>query len=155
MVRRFDVCNGDADGLCAVVQWRLHEPGPAELVTGLKRDIALLGRVQGQAGDEVNVFDISMQRNRGDLLRLLDDGARARYFDHQAAGDVLVHPNFEVQFDEKSAACTSLLERRWTKFWRAQPLSAPSRPGPWPIPASRGWRLRARVRAHGYGHSRP
>ncbi|SDZ47723.1 hypothetical protein SAMN05518669_1404 [Variovorax sp. YR634] len=50
--------------------------------------------------------------------------------------------------------CPSL-ERRRMKFWRAPPLSAPSRPGPWPIPASCGWRLRARVRAHGCGHSRP
>lgn len=109
MVWRFDVCNGDADGLCAVVQWRLHEPGPAELVTGLKRDIALLGRVQGQAGDEVNVFDISMQRNRGELQRLLDDGLRVRYFDHHAAGKVPVHPNLEAHIDEASDVCTSLL----------------------------------------------
>ena len=41
-----DVCNGDADGLCAVLQWRLHTPAAATLVTGLKRDIALLERVQ-------------------------------------------------------------------------------------------------------------
>lgn len=38
-MRRFHVCNGDADGLCAVQQWRLHDPAPATVVTGLKRDI--------------------------------------------------------------------------------------------------------------------
>ncbi|AVQ85655.1 hypothetical protein [Variovorax sp. PMC12] len=112
MVRRFDVCNGDADGLCAAVQWRLHEPMAAELVTGLKRDIALLGRVPGRAGDEVNVFDISMQRNRDDLLRLLGDGVRVRYFDHHAAGEVPVHPGLETHIDEASAVCTSLLVDR-------------------------------------------
>jgi hypothetical protein len=25
-MQRFDVCNGDADGLCAVLQWRLAAP---------------------------------------------------------------------------------------------------------------------------------
>ena len=44
-VRRFDVCNSDADGLCAVRQWRLREPAQATLVTGLEREIALLQRV--------------------------------------------------------------------------------------------------------------
>jgi len=109
---RFDVCNGDADGLCAVVQWRLQTPGPAELVTGLKRDIALLGRVQAQAGDEVDVFDVSMQRNRGDLLRLLGSGVRVRYFDHHAAGGIPVHPQLEAHIDEASEVCTSLLVDR-------------------------------------------
>ena len=41
-MRRFDVCNGDADGLCAVLQWRLAHPEPATLVTGLKRELELL-----------------------------------------------------------------------------------------------------------------
>jgi hypothetical protein len=89
MLQRFDVCNGDADGLCAALQWRLHEPAPATLVTGLKRDIALLERVPANAGDEVNVFDLSMQRNRGALMRLLDAGVRVRYFDHHAVRDIL------------------------------------------------------------------
>ena len=52
-MRRFDVCNGDADGLCAVVQWRLHDPAPATLVTGLKREIALLERVPAGDGERV------------------------------------------------------------------------------------------------------
>ena len=71
MWRRFDVCNGDADGLCAVLQWRLHEPAEATLVTGLKREIALLQRVPPDAADEVLVCDLSLQRNRAALLQLL------------------------------------------------------------------------------------
>ncbi|MDP9602670.1 UNVERIFIED_ORG: hypothetical protein J2W38_002457 [Variovorax paradoxus] len=112
MIRRFDVCNGDADGLCAAVQWRLHDPGQAELVTGLKRDITLLGRVPARVGDEVNVFDISMQRNRADLMRLLEEGARVRYFDHHAAGEMPSHPRLEAHIDEASDVCSSLLVDR-------------------------------------------
>jgi hypothetical protein len=77
MSRRFDVCNGDADGLCAAVQWALHEPGQATLVTGLKRELSLLERVDAGVGDEVNVFDLALPPNRVALLRLLRAGACA------------------------------------------------------------------------------
>lgn len=105
--RRFDVCNGDADGLCAVVQWRLHETAAATLVTGLKREIALLERVPAGAGDEVLVCDLSMARNRAALLRLLDRGARVRYFDHHAVSDAPRHPALEAHIDLASGVCTS------------------------------------------------
>ena len=112
MLQRFDVCNGDADGLCAALQWRLHEPLPATLQTGLKREIALLERVHANAGDEVNVFDLSMQRNRAALLGLLGVGVRVRYFDHHAVRDIPLHPLLEVQIDCASDVCTSLLVDR-------------------------------------------
>lgn len=111
-VRRFDVCNGDADGLCAVVQWRLHEPAEALLFTGLKREIELLARVPAGAGDEVLVCDLSMQRNRAALLRLLECGARVRYFDHHAVDDVPSHPALQAHIDLASGVCTSALVDR-------------------------------------------
>lgn len=107
--RRFDVCNGDADGLCAVVQWRLAHPGAATLVTGLKRDIELLCRVPAQAGDDVLVCDVSMARNRDALLRLLAAGVRVRYFDHHAAGEIPTHRGLEAHVDLASGVCTSIL----------------------------------------------
>jgi hypothetical protein len=112
MRRCFDVCNGDADGLCAVLQWRLHEPAEATLVTGLKREIALLQRVPCDAADEVLVCDLSMQRNRAALLQLLAAGVRVRYFDHHAAGDVPQHAKLEAHLDFGSEVCTSLLMDR-------------------------------------------
>lgn len=109
MPQHFDVCNGDADGLCSVLQWRLHAPAPATLVTGLKREIALLERVQAIPGDEVLVCDLSMQRNREALLRVLEQGARVRYFDHHTAASVPVRPNLEAHIELGSEICTSLL----------------------------------------------
>ncbi|KGM40517.1 hypothetical protein JY96_11980 [Aquabacterium sp. NJ1] len=113
-MQRFDVCNGDADGLCATVQWRWHEPGPATLITGLKRDIALLAQVPAQArpGDEVNVFDLSMQRNQPALQQLLDAGVRVRYVDHHATGAVPEHSLLQAHVDLGSEVCTSLLVDR-------------------------------------------
>ena len=113
MFRRFSVCNGDADGLCAAVQWYMHEPGPVTLVTGLKREISLLERVDAGPGEEVNIFDIAMSRNRAALLRLLEAGARVRYFDHHAiGGDVPIGALFEARVDTASDICTSLLVDR-------------------------------------------
>lgn len=110
--RHIDVCNGDADGLCSIVQWRLHEPLAASLVTGLKREIALLDRVQAGQGDDVLVCDLSMQRNRQALMRLLEGGARVRYFDHHEVDDIPLHPQLEAHIDVASDVCTSLLMDR-------------------------------------------
>jgi hypothetical protein len=107
-----DVCNGDADGLCAVVQWRLSRPTSATLVTGLKRDIELLERVRAEPGDEVLVCDISMQRNRIALARLLALGVRVRYFDHHGVTGIPTHPNLESHVELGPQVCTSLLMDR-------------------------------------------
>ncbi|MDF1481134.1 hypothetical protein [Extensimonas sp. H3M7-6] len=109
---RFDVCNGDADGLCAVRQWRLHAPGEATLVTGLKRDIALLEHVAAEPGDEVLVCDIALARNRAALERLLARGVHVRYFDHHASGAPLQHPCLEAHLDAAPDVCTSVLMDR-------------------------------------------
>ena len=64
---QFDVYNGDADGICSLLQLRLENPLTTERVTGVKRDIALLERVQASAGDHVTVLDISMAKNSAAL----------------------------------------------------------------------------------------
>jgi hypothetical protein len=69
--------------------------------------------VPAQAGDEVLVCDISMDRNREALLRLLDRGVRVRYFDHHAAGEVPEHPGLQAHIDLASGVCTSMLVDRW------------------------------------------
>lgn len=111
-MRCFDVCNGDADGLCALRQLRLAEPRAAELVAGLKRDIALLERVAAQSGDRVTVLDVSLDRNRAALLALLDAGVHVEYFDHHAAHDAPRHPNLALTLDPSPCACTSILVDR-------------------------------------------
>ena len=108
-VRTIDVFNGDADGLCALHQLRLADPAESELVTGPKRDISLLKRVQAQSGDRVTVLDIALSKNRDALDRLLETGVHVRYFDHHQPGDIPVHPNFEPHIDTDANVCTSLL----------------------------------------------
>jgi hypothetical protein len=106
---QYDVFNGDADGICALQQLRLAEPAEATLVTGVKRDIALLGQVDARTGDEVAVLDISLDKNRDALLGLLERGARVRYFDHHYPGDIPRHPGLDVHIETLSDKGTSLL----------------------------------------------
>ncbi len=110
--RIIDVFNGDADGICALHQLRLDAPADSLLVTGPKRDISLLQRVEAGAGDHVTVLDVALSKNREDLDRLLAAGARVRYFDHHQPGDVPEHPHFEAHIDTDAAVCTSLLVNR-------------------------------------------
>jgi hypothetical protein len=106
------VFNGDADGLCALQQLRLDGAPPGQLITGVKRDIALLARVQGAAGDRCTVLDISLDVNRGPLLALLEAGVQVRYFDHHFTGEVPKHPGLEPHLDLSPEVCTSLLVDR-------------------------------------------
>ena len=117
----YDVFNGDADGLCALQQLRLADPADSRLVTGVKRDIQLLGRVFPGPGDKVTVLDISLDSNREDLIRILEAGAEIAYFDHHFAGDVPSHARLRTYLSGRADVCTSLLvdqflegrHRRW------------------------------------------
>ncbi len=105
----FYVFNGDADGLCALQQLHLADPGDAILVTGVKRDIGLLARVEAQAGDLVTVLDLALDKNRPALERVLAAGARVRYFDHHYPGEIPRHPGLEAHIDTTADRGTSLL----------------------------------------------
>ena len=139
--------NGDADGLCALQQLRLAgELDPAvRLVSGVKRDIALLARVQAGPGERVTVLDIAHDSNRADVARLLAGGARVRYFDHHFAGELPEHPAFESFIDTAAEVCTSLLVDRFLEGrfhrWAVAAAFGDGMPGP----------ARALARRHGLG----
>jgi len=108
----YDVFNGDADGICALHQLRLAVPRYSELVTGVKRDIALLGRVDARAGDEVTVLDIAFARNAAAAEALLSRGVRLQYYDHHFSGPVPAHPGLTARIDSAADVCTSLIVDR-------------------------------------------
>jgi len=105
----YDIFNGDADGICALQQLRLSNAIESNLVTGLKRDISLLNKVAAQAGDTVTVLDISLDKNREDLIRLLSNGVKIDYFDHHFAGDIPEHQNLSAYINTSPEVCTSIL----------------------------------------------
>jgi hypothetical protein len=78
-VTHYDVFNGDAGGMYAL-HLRLANPRASILVTGAKRDIALL-----------------------------EHDVRVEYFDHHYAGDVPVHRNLAAVLDAAPDVCTGIL----------------------------------------------
>ena len=115
-MQTFFVFNGDADGLCGLQQLVLEEkPAAAELVTGMKRRTELVREVKAGAGDAVTVLDLSFQSNAAEVGRLLQAGARVRYFDHHHAGELPAHEGLEAHIDLAPDVCTSVLVDRYLK----------------------------------------
>ncbi len=104
-----DVFNGDADGICALLQLRLDNPQESMLVTGVKRDIKLLAKVDAQPGDEITVLDVSLEKNCSHLERVLAQGAKVFYVDHHMAGEIPDHGGLTTLIDTDPNICTSLL----------------------------------------------
>lgn len=109
----FDVFNGDADGILALVQLRKASPKLSTLVTGVKRNINLLDGVEVEKGDEVTVLDISMKKNLADLTRLLRNDAKVFYADHHQTGNIPQHQNLETHIDTSADICTALIIDRF------------------------------------------
>jgi len=105
----FDVFNGDADGICALTQLHHATPRNSRLITGVKRDIDLLKQVRAREGDSVVVLDVSLDKNREPLQKLLDAGVEVFYCDHHFAGDIPQSPNLDAIINEAADVCTSLL----------------------------------------------
>ena len=141
----YDVFNGDADGICALHQLRLACPAETQLVTGVKRDIALLQRIPCDTPAEVTVLDVSLDVNVGWLRRILDAGGRVRYFDHHSAQQAFAHPQLGLFWDDAPDVCTSILVDR----------QLDGRHRRWAVTAAFGDNLRAPAQAlaHGIGLS--
>lgn len=106
----YDVFNGDADGIIALLQLRLAEPKQSKLITGVKRDIKLLDQVV-KAGDasSVTTLDISMEKNSEALMALLDAGVPVFYCDHHRSGEVPQSELLETLINLDAEVCTALL----------------------------------------------
>lgn len=105
----FDVFNGDADGIIALLQLRLAEPKDAQLVTGVKRDIQLLEKLTVTQDDSITALDISMEKNKAGLEKALAAGAKVFYADHHKSGDIPQHPNLDAHIDLDANTCTALI----------------------------------------------
>ena len=109
MTAIIDVFNGDADGICALTQLRNAHPADSRLITGVKRDIQLLKQVDVRPGDSVTVLDISLDKNREDLNRVLADGATVFYVDHHFAGEIPQSEQLTSIINPAADVCTSIL----------------------------------------------
>ena len=111
-MKYLDVFNGDADGICALHQLRLHESRPnAQLLSGVKRDIALLEQATEVRETALTVLDISLDKNRESLDTILDvdNGNTVFYADHHYAGELPESERFVAHIDPQPLICTSLI----------------------------------------------
>ncbi|MBJ35453.1 MAG: acetyltransferase, partial [Euryarchaeota archaeon] len=95
----YDVFNGDTDGIFARHQLRLALPLKTVNISGVKRDVNLLRHVEAVDGDLVTVLDISHAKNRKDVLRILESGAKVEYFDHHDPAELINHQNITYHID--------------------------------------------------------
>lgn len=105
----YDVFNGDADGIIALLQLRLASPQQNKLVTGVKRDINLVAQVDAAAGEKLTVLDISMEKNIEGVNRALSNGAQVFYADHHRSGEIPEHENLQANIDLDANTCTALI----------------------------------------------
>ena len=102
---RWFAYNGDADGICSMVQWGLVHGVDGNRVTGVKRDIELLDRINPSKGDEVIVMDISLARNHSMAQKFAQNGANITWFDHHLAGENI--ESISAHIDTSDNVCTA------------------------------------------------
>jgi hypothetical protein len=105
----YDVFNGDADGIIALLQLRLAEPKDSTLITGVKRDISLLKQVDVSQATAVTVLDISLEKNNQALQALLNNHVAVFYVDHHRTGDIPTSDKLKTLLNTDANTCTSLL----------------------------------------------
>ena len=108
---RWYAYNGDADGICSMVQWGLVYGIEGQRVTGVKRDIELLERVNPNPNDEIIVMDISLARNHARAVELSTQGFDITWFDHHLAGDPI--DAIATHIDTSSDVCTARIVEKY------------------------------------------
>lgn len=104
---RWYAYNGDADGICSMVQWGLVHGVEGQRITGVKRDIELLERVHPNTEDEIVVMDISLARNHSRAQELSQQGFNITWFDHHLAGNAI--EGIQANIDTSSNVCTATI----------------------------------------------
>ena len=108
---RWYAYNGDADGICSMVQWGLVYGIEGHRVTGVKRDIELLERVNPNPDDEIIVMDISLARNHARAVELSTQGFDITWFDHHLAGEPI--DGITTNIDTSSDVCTARIVEKF------------------------------------------
>lgn len=111
----YDVFNGDADGIIALLQLRLAQPKESILVTGVKRDISLVKQVDVSQATSVTVLDISLEKNVEALTNLLEKGIDVFYVDHHRTGEIPASSQLTTLINTDANTCTSLLVNQYLK----------------------------------------
>lgn len=108
-----DVFNGDADGITSVLQFKKHTNSDSKLITGVKRDIDLLRKIDINKTKELRVFDISLEKNLTYIKSIIKNKINTIYFDHHKPGNIPKSKYFEYYINTRPTICTSLLVSKY------------------------------------------
>lgn len=104
------VFNGDADGLIAQHILGLELGAPDLRVTGLKRDIDLIGKLPPLQRGRVHAMDISLRRNLDAALALLSQGnVHITWYDHHDPGQPPERADLELHINQAPETCTAVI----------------------------------------------
>ncbi len=122
-----DIFNGDADGICSLIQLRKVCPVDVHkqhLVTGVKRDIALVKNISDEQAKcaDITVLDVSFDSNERALAGVLKQASAVFYCDHHQAKKLFAHARLTTVIDTDPTLCTALLINAHLK--NAEPLWA-------------------------------
>jgi hypothetical protein len=122
-----DVFNGDADGIFSLIQLRKVCPVDQDtqyLVTGVKRDIALLQNISDSLAKcaDITVLDVSFDSNERALANVLKQADAVFYCDHHQAKKLFTHERLTTVINTDPAVCTALLMNAYLQ--NAEPLWA-------------------------------
>lgn len=81
----------------------------SQLISGIKRDIALLQQVPSEQASSVTVLDISMDKNQAALEGLLDHHVPTTYIDHHKASSIPNSQYLDAHIDLDANTCTALI----------------------------------------------
>lgn len=106
--------NGDADGICSMVQWALAKGIAGNRITGVKRDIELLKQIDAKKGDSIIAMDISLARNHVEAAKLNSIGVEISWFDHHLPGEPI--DGIVTNVDTSSNVCTAVIVQKYLRI---------------------------------------
>ena len=87
IVVQYFLFNGDADGICALIQMTSSKFSGGVFISGVKRDIQLMKNISVHDGDSILALDISLARNEEQVDLALSKGAQITWIDHHLIGE--------------------------------------------------------------------
>ncbi len=106
-MQTLDVCSGDSDSHCAMLQLCLASPSHAELLPAPLLPTYLLERIRIQLGDMVKICNLPLDPNRLQVWRNIETGAEVRLYGQCVVGEWVLHPGLKVNIDASPGICAS------------------------------------------------
>jgi hypothetical protein len=111
-IKYYGFFNGDADGICSILQFIQSGFTIEHFFTGHKRDQALLRHGEALHNANILAFDVELAKNMDSVKKILNNGCAVTWFDHHGSGEESIfseYINFFPNIDHSPDINTSLI----------------------------------------------